>query len=97
MVSRREIGLVGAFNQEKALVGAFSVIVKTGCGTDGALHITNLDTGVESECKWRMETIWPDHESRANVLIVDCHTMTDLCLQCHTWHVTRDGVTRARA
>ena len=30
----------GAFNQEKALVGAFSVIVKTGCGTDGALHST---------------------------------------------------------
>ena len=25
----------------KALVGAFSVIVKTGCGTDGALHSTN--------------------------------------------------------
>ena len=34
--------LVGAFNQEKALVGAFSVILKTGCGTDGALHSTNL-------------------------------------------------------
>ena len=32
--------LVGAFNQEKALVGAFSVIVKTGCGTDGSLHST---------------------------------------------------------
>ena len=32
--------LVGAFNQKKALVGAFSVIVKTGCGTDGALHST---------------------------------------------------------
>ena len=33
--------LVGAFNQEKALVGgAFSVIVKTGCATDGALHST---------------------------------------------------------
>ena len=32
--------LEGAFNQEKALVGAFSVIVKTGCGTDGALHST---------------------------------------------------------
>ena len=29
--------LVGAFNQEKALVGAFSVIVKTNCETDGAL------------------------------------------------------------
>ena len=24
----------------KALIGAFSVIVKTGCGTDGALHST---------------------------------------------------------
>ena len=34
--------LVGAFNQEKALVGAFSVIVKTGCGTDGALHSTTF-------------------------------------------------------
>ena len=33
--------LVGAFNQEKVLVGAFSVIVKTGCGTDGALHSTS--------------------------------------------------------
>ena len=32
--------LVGAFNQEKALVEAFSVIVKTGYGTDGALHST---------------------------------------------------------
>ena len=32
--------LVGAFNQEKNLVGAFSVNVKTGCGTDGALHST---------------------------------------------------------
>ena len=31
--------------QEKALVGAFSVIVKTGCGTDGALH-TALVSGV---------------------------------------------------
>ena len=34
--------LVGAFNQKKALVGAFSVIVKTGCGTDGALHSTTF-------------------------------------------------------
>ena len=29
--------LVGAFNQEKALVGAFSVIVKTDCETDGGV------------------------------------------------------------
>ena len=35
--------LVGAFNQEKALVGAFSVIVKTGCGTDGSFYSTNLN------------------------------------------------------
>ena len=26
-----------------ALVGAFSVIVKTGCGTDGVLHRTSAD------------------------------------------------------
>ena len=39
--------LVGAFNQEEALVGAFSVIVQctTGCGTDGALHSTNQEAG----------------------------------------------------
>ena len=35
------IVLVGAFNQEKALVGAFSVIVTTDCETDGALHSTS--------------------------------------------------------
>ena len=33
--------LVGAFNQEKALVGAFSVIVKTDCGTDGSFYSTS--------------------------------------------------------
>ena len=32
--------VVGAFNQEKALVGAFSVIVKTGCETDGSFYST---------------------------------------------------------
>ena len=35
--------LVGAFNQEKALVGAFSVIVKTDFETDEALHSTTND------------------------------------------------------
>ena len=29
-----------AFNQEKALVGAFSVIVKTDCETDGSFYST---------------------------------------------------------
>ena len=36
--------LVGAFNQEKALVGAFSVIVKTSCGTDGSICGTSHNT-----------------------------------------------------
>ena len=35
--------LVGAFNQEKALVGAFSVIVKTDRETDGSFYSTNCD------------------------------------------------------
>ena len=35
--------LVGAFNQEKALVGPFSVIVKTDCGTDGSFYSTILN------------------------------------------------------
>ena len=35
--------VAAAFNQEKALVGAFSVIVKTGCGTDGSFYSTNLN------------------------------------------------------
>ena len=34
---------LGAFNQEKALVGAFSVIVKTDCGTDGPICGTSGD------------------------------------------------------
>ena len=33
--------LRSTFNQEKALVGAFSVIVKTDCGTDGSFYSTN--------------------------------------------------------
>ena len=35
--------LVGAFNQEKTLVGAFSVIVKSGCGTNGSICGTSDD------------------------------------------------------
>ena len=31
---------VGAFNQEKALVGALSVIMKTDCETDGSIYST---------------------------------------------------------
>ena len=35
--------VVAAFNQEKALVGAYSMIVKTGCGTDGSICGTKGD------------------------------------------------------
>ena len=34
---------VRAFNQEKALVGAFSVTVKTDCEIDGSFYSTNQD------------------------------------------------------
>ena len=34
--------LVGGFYQEKDLVGAFSVIVKTNCATDGSFYSTNI-------------------------------------------------------
>ena len=37
--------LVGAFNQEKAVVGALSVIVKTDCGTDGSFYSTRRNPG----------------------------------------------------
>ena len=42
--------LVGAFNQEKALVGALSVIVKTDCETDGSVHSTNLNLVQGAQC-----------------------------------------------
>ena len=35
--------LVGTFNQEKALVGTFSVIVKTGRGPDGSFYSTKYN------------------------------------------------------
>ena len=35
---------MAAFNKEKALVGAFSVIVKTGFGTDGSFYSTTYNT-----------------------------------------------------
>ena len=40
--------VVAAFNQEKALVGAFSVIVKTDCGTDGSFYSTTDNTAYRS-------------------------------------------------
>ena len=54
--------LVGAFNQEKALLGAFSVIVKTDCGTDGALNSTDQSVcvllGVSAVGAGRLAAVW---------------------------------------
>ena len=41
---------VGAFNQEKALVGAFSVIEKTDCETDGSFYSTSPGRGSGPRC-----------------------------------------------
>ena len=64
--------LEGAFNQEKALVGAFSVIMKTDCGTDGSFYSTSFQR--EHEMYWSavlMPGRWcrrcyriPEHSSR---------------------------------
>ena len=43
--------LVCAFNQEKALVGAFSVIVKTDCETDGSFYSTGPGVQVSGGCR----------------------------------------------
>ena len=56
--------LVGAFNQEKALVGAFSVIVKTDCETDGALHSTTPDPA-EYLVMMRGRDLWRKEDSCA--------------------------------
>ena len=39
--------LVGALNQEKALVRAFSMIVKIDCETDGSFYSTNMQSKAE--------------------------------------------------
>ena len=48
--------LVGTFNQEKALVGAFSVIVKTGCGTDGSFYSTSNDPPPDRQVRGAEDT-----------------------------------------
>ena len=57
--------LVGAFKQEKekALVGAFSVIVKTDCETGGALHSTNPETVTGSSAADQPASTPPEAET----------------------------------
>ena len=54
--------LVGAFNQEKAQVGALSVIVKTDCETDGSFYGTNVD--VEEVAELDLREISPPTKCR---------------------------------
>ena len=54
--------LVGAFNQEKALVGAFSVIVKTDCGTDGALHSSSQTINNADNMDTRYFNFYPERD-----------------------------------
>ena len=49
--------LVGAFNQEKALVGAFSVIVKTDCETNGSFYSTSYHGHIPG-------AVWDHHNHR---------------------------------
>ena len=68
--------LVGTFNQEKALVGAFSVIVKTGCGIDGALHSST--TAAADADVFQVRTIFilgPSHHVRlSGCAVSQCST-----------------------
>ena len=76
--------LVGAFNQEKALVGAFSVIVKTGCGTDGSVCGTRQDRG---NSVWKSDSFCtpqpspasrpPPHRWRERAELIDQEFISD--------------------
>ena len=70
--------LVGPFNQEKALVGAFSVMVKTGCGTDGAIHNTWVTSAVSRLGPDQVDGYQPPGEEVAS-LAPPQHTVTFMC------------------
>ena len=57
--------LVGAFNQEKALVGAFSVIVKTDCETDGSFYSTAINIQISDSDSWG----WENTNNTINTII----------------------------
>ena len=57
----------------KALVGAFSVIVKTGCETDGSFYSTNLSTAVLGVNKFRNAAmLYPSLSPRTNLFLCAC-------------------------
>ena len=89
--------LAGAFNQQKVLAGAFSVIAKTGCGTDGALLSTSGDPGdgvqqlsdgfdPEISCRY---IIYRD-KSREHKTIVNSHCVIDLTMILYSMALNRN-------
>ena len=93
---RRELNvkaLVGAFNQEKALVGAYSVIVKTDCETDGpaaAFLPSSLQLQAVSRCRHcRLIAA-----SRGATVTCHCHASSALSRDhCGLCDVVRPGIT----
>ena len=81
--------LVGTFNQEKALVGAFSVIVKTDCETDwssAALVLGGYSGWFLSNLCWYHFITIQHREPR---------TLTPRCTDCRNWN--QDGAAPAQA
>ena len=79
--------LVGAFNQEKALVGAFSVIVKTDCETDGALNSTALPQGHNGLLRAvQVKARCPDAQCKANASVRRSELNLKVrCVLCGFW------------
>ena len=77
---------VGAFFiQEKALVGALSVIVKTDCETDGALHSTYQDQDQPSA----------DHMEQYSIIIQLWHSGTSKKYGVYIIRIKYDGILSA--
>ena len=68
--------LVGAFNQEKAIVGAFSVIVKTDCETDGSFYSRKAGTTVHSSYATK-QFVFPWNPELAHKPVVSQPIATD--------------------
>ena len=67
--------LIGTFNQENALVGAFSVIVKTGYETDGSFYSTSRWStwaGAAALCLVRVRMLTDWQQQPATTVKVRC-------------------------
>ena len=77
--------LVGTFNQEKVLVGAFSVIVKTDWETDGSFHSTSEDRTITRWWRWCDAGGEMPQSAATSRPASTSHVTLD-----SMWHVTRD-------